>query len=112
MSETFTKLPALDSRPNPCLCCPPIPALFPANGLIAVGFGGAWLERNGEVVLDGEQAFRDDGDIPTGADAEKLAAADPNHDWRICLHGPLHGETYQRQGEGQWVLVESNEGFV
>ena len=46
------------------------------------------------------------------ADAEALAAQDPDHDWRIVLHGPLSGRTYQRHGPGQWMLVEKNEGFA
>jgi hypothetical protein len=28
------------------------------------------------------------------------------------LDGPLHGETYQRQGKNHWVLVERNLGFA
>ncbi len=47
----------------------------------------------------------------TGAEAEALAAADPDHDWRIQLEGPLRGATYQRHGAGEWVLIESNRGF-
>jgi hypothetical protein len=48
----------------------------------------------------------------TVAQAEELAAADPDHDWRIVLHGPLRGSTYQRHGEMQWMLVEKNQGFA
>jgi hypothetical protein len=90
--------------------------------VIAVGFGGATLDRDGQVVVDGEQGFyfREEGKRPerippwsfTFGDAEALAVLDPDHDWRICLHGPLHGETYQRQGVGSWVLIERNEGFA
>jgi len=47
----------------------------------------------------------------TVAQAEKVAAADPDHDWRIVLYAPLHGEVYQRQ-DGRWVLVEKNDGFA
>lgn len=46
------------------------------------------------------------------AEVEKLASADPDHDWRIVMFGPLHGEVYQRQGDAKWVLVEKNEGFA
>jgi hypothetical protein len=48
----------------------------------------------------------------TVAQAEELAKADPDHDWRIVLHGPLRGMTYQRHGDTQWMLVEKNEGFA
>ena len=33
-------------------------------------------------------------------------------DWRIVLHGPLSGRTYQRHGPGRWMLVEKSEGFA
>jgi hypothetical protein len=46
------------------------------------------------------------------AEAEKAALADPDHDWRIVLFGPLHGEVYQRHEAGAWMLVEKNEGFA
>lgn len=45
------------------------------------------------------------------AQAERVAKRDPDHDWRIVLYGPLHGEVYQRQ-DGEWLLVEKNEGFA
>lgn len=46
------------------------------------------------------------------ADAESAAAADPDHDWRVTLFGPLHGEVYQRHSPGVWNLIEKNEGFA
>lgn len=62
------------------------------------------------------------GDVPdpaapepdywTVSRVERLARQDPDHDWRIVLYGPLHGEVYQRHGKSQWVLVESNQGFA
>lgn len=47
----------------------------------------------------------------TVADAEEVAAADPDHDWQIVMFGPLHGEVYQRQ-DGRWLLIEKNQGFA
>jgi hypothetical protein len=108
----WTKLPALPGQSNPCLCCPPIPAKAAMDKGIAVGFGSATVERDDVVVIDGERQWQKTGDCPTFADAEALAVADPDHDWRVVLHGPLHGETYQRQGPGEWVLVDKNEGFA
>ena len=112
---TWEKLPALDGRPNPCLCCPPIPAKAEMDKLIAVGFGAAFVSRDGLGVLDGEKVAADAKsaeEMLSFADAEKLAAADPDHDWRVHLHGPLHGEVYQRQGAAEWILVESDRGFA
>ena len=106
---TWERLPALPGRNNPCLCCPPIPAEFPADGVIAVGFGMASLTRDGSIVW--KERGQEYDEYMTGAQAEVLAAADPDHDWRIVMFGPLHGESYQRQ-DGHWFLVERNEGFA
>ena len=46
------------------------------------------------------------------AQAEAMAAADPDHDWQIALEGPLSGRTYQRHGPNEWALVEQNQGFA
>jgi len=87
--------------------------MFPAEGWIAVGFGSASVTRDGEEVYsepndpDADQAL-----IWTGADAEKAAAADPDHDWRISKYAPLYDAVYQRHGDGQWVLIERGEGFA
>lgn len=99
--------------PHACLNCEAAgakPLTFPADGLIAVGFGSAGVLRDGMMVADGEDESRED--FLTGAHAEAMAAADPEHDWRISIEGPMSGRTYQRQGEAGWVLVEQNEGFA
>ena len=77
--------------------------------MIAVGFGYAG------VTCDGTERLREVPELeacPTVGDAEALALREPDADWRIILDGPLHGETYQRQGVGRWVLVAKNEGFA
>jgi hypothetical protein len=114
---------AEERLPHGCLVCEVAgakPLTFPMDGLIAVGFGFAACTKNGRPVLEGPQLSYDENDepveeeldYPTGADAELLAAADPDHDWRIIIHGPMSGRTYQRQGEANWVLVEQDEGFA
>lgn len=100
----------VEGGPNPCLNCPPIANVASMEKIIAVGFGAAEVRKNGETVLDGEHP--PNGECVTFADAEALAAAAPEHDWLVVLDGPLHGETYQRQGPKYWVLVERNEGFA
>ncbi|KQM37971.1 hypothetical protein ASE59_11780 [Sphingomonas sp. Leaf10] len=97
-----------------------MPAVFDLNDCIAVGFGFAACTKDGAIVLeeprpsydDNGEMLDDDQHYPTGADAEKLAVADPDHDWRIMLESPLLGRTFQRQGAGNWVLVEQNAGFA
>ncbi len=113
MSETTTwaRLPAVEGRQQPCLHAGVAESLFPADGWIAVGFGSAALTCDGRLVW-AEDMAQDDGDYMTGAQAETLAAADPDHDWRISLHGALSGREYQRHGPERWVLVHQDEGFA
>ena len=91
-----------------CLCCGPTKSHLCRENLIAVGFGFAALTRDGETIFQEDSS----DDFHTVGEAEDLAAADPDHDWRIVLHGPLRGSTYQRQGEMAWLLIEKNEGFA
>lgn len=97
---------------NPCLNCPPIPSVAQMDKLIAIGFGTAEVRRNGKMVIDGEKEAQEHDRWVTFEDAEQAAEKYPSHDWTVVLHGPLHGETYQRQGPRNWVLVERNEGFA
>ena len=106
--ETAHPLPG---RANPCLNCPPIEDTLDMDRTIAVGFGQAFVSKDDETVWY-ESPDTEFEDCWTVAHAEEIAGADPDHDWRIVMHGPMHGETYQRQGEGRWVLVESNDGFA
>ena len=78
------------------------------GGAIAVGFGSAQLVKNRELIFAEE---RDDTEMSFD-DAEKLAAADPDNDWRIHLIAPLSERHYQRQGDGHWVLYEKGMGFA
>jgi hypothetical protein len=78
---------------------------------IGVGFGYA------AVLCDGQAVWHEPSNASwerlwTVLKAENRAKQNPDADWRIVLHGPLHGETYQRQGVKKWVLVESNRGFA
>ena len=99
---------------NPCPRCPPIPTQAPMAKVIFVGFGEAEIKRDGMVVLDCEK-FGHENDwenFKTFADAEEMAAADPDHSWLVRLYAPLHGETYERQGPGVWLCIRRNDGFA
>jgi hypothetical protein len=93
-----------------CLTC----GCGPKNDLsmgreIAVGLGQASYSRDGETL------WREQGDeetFPTVQDVENFALGDPDHDWRITFYAPLYEAEYQRQGEGQWILVRKGEGFA
>ena len=97
-------------QPSPCLCCGPRKSQLCAESRIAVGFGMAALTKDGECVW--MEQSHDWDECMTVAQTEAISAADPDHDWRIVLHGPLRGSTYQRHGEMQWMLIEKNEGFA
>ena len=77
---------------------------------IIAGFGVAVIERDGVPFHDGSN------DTPRAAkrlhEIERLASADPDHDWRFVLDLPLRSAVYQRQGPAEWVLVETGKGFA
>ena len=104
-------MPAIEGgQPSPCLCCGPRRGHLCNYSRISVGFGVAALTRDGEYQWM-ESGHKWD-DCMTVEAAEELAACEPCRDWRIILHGPLRGGTYQRHGEMQWVLIEKNNGFA
>lgn len=107
---SWTKLPAIPGRQQPCLHAGVAEDLFPPDGVIAVGFGWATLTCDGRMVY-AEDNVRGD-DYMTGAEAEALAAADPDHDWRILLMGALSEREYQRHDAGRWVLITQGQGFA
>ena len=109
---TWQKMPAIRGTFGGCLNCGPRPSHFPAGGLIAVGFGYAALERDGEPVYTEPANAKSGADYMTGAQAEAIAAADPDHDWRIVLDAPLSDRVYQRHGAGEWALIEQGTGFA
>lgn len=114
----WQRLPAVPRHQSGCLNCRhdgDDNPLLPMDAVIAVGFGFACLMKGQECVWDEMEAMRSGkefDDFMTVEQAEALAVADPDHDWRIVMHGPMRGATFQRQAEKQWVCVESNEGFA
>lgn len=105
----WKKLPAIEATYGGCLNCGPRPNFFPANGMIAIGFGYAGLHRNREPVYIEPS---DSDTYMTGAQAEVIAAADPDHDWQIVIWGPLSSRTYQRHGPDEWALIAQGKGFA
>jgi hypothetical protein len=109
MNMAFEKLPPVEKIHVGCLTCSTAARIAPMDMLIAVGFGAAYVLCDDKPVYEEDSEFEN---MWTVQDAENAALADPDHDWRIVKHGPLHGETFQRHGPGEWVCVESNEGFA
>lgn len=90
----------------------PLSNLFPPTGTIAVGFGYAALHRDGKEVWSEQNGDYSDDELMTGAQAEAMAAEDPDNDWRIIMIGPLSERTYQRHAQGEWVLIKQGKGFA
>ena len=110
---SWEKKPALETAGGgACLCCGTPTSMFYPDAWIAVGFGQASVTRDVAVVYSEPVGDYDEADIWTGADAEKAAASDPDHDWRIIKYAPLYNAVYQRHGPGQWVLIERGMGFA
>jgi len=110
----WKKLPPLKSNKLHigCTCCSTAALKAPMNMEIAVGFGSAVVTKAGKTVYDGERDLQNGKDPKTVKEIEVIAKKDPDHDWRIVKHGPLHGETFQRHGNDEWICIESNEGFA
>jgi hypothetical protein len=95
-----------------CLNCSTAALKAPMDMMIAVGFGSAIVFKDGKMIYDGEADCHKTGKAKTVKHFEMLARKSPKSDWRIQKYGPMHGETFQRQGKNNWVCVESNQGFA
>jgi hypothetical protein len=83
--------------------------LLALDAQVAVGVGYAALTRDGVPVYEAdcfalEQAW-------SVGDAERLAAAEPDHDWRIHLVALRDERHYRREAEGRWLLYERGYGL-
>ena len=97
-----------------CFSCRTITKIASMEMVLAVGFGSANASKGDEFVYDEMQHDREhgEGNHLCLQDIENMALKDPEHDWQVTMDAALHGETYQRQGEGKWVLIDSNIGFA
>lgn len=78
---------------------PPIPQIANMDMLISVGFGDAYVTKDGEEIYN-ELDIDDYEKLWRVKDAEEYARKDPNHKYRIVIYAPLHGETYERNDKG------------
>lgn len=101
-------LPALEHAPHSgCLTCPPRPIRLRRFNPHP-GFGMVELTCDGESIKTWFR-YEDCKALPT---FERISSADPDHDWRVRIEGPLSGVVYQRHGPGEWVAVERLMGFA
>jgi hypothetical protein len=109
---SFEKLPAVEGSIACLICGAGARSDLDMDRHIAVGFGSAGYSRDGEELWSEQECNGDFEDAHTVAHVEALAAADPDHDWRIYFYAPLYESEYQRQAEGVWVLVRKGMGFA
>ena len=99
-----------------CLTCSTASRDLKMDRSLSVGFGDVVVTKNGNQVYS-EMEFRHANNdpnfdkYPTAQYVEDMAVKEPDEDWRVIFHGPMHGESYQRQ-DGKWVLIDSNPGFA
>lgn len=96
----------------------PIGSVACRRMLVAVGFGGAGLYRNGNLVLNGERntpkKYRDksrDGYL-TARMCEKYAARRAPATWEIRIDAPLWSAVWRRVRPGKWICVDAGMGFA
>lgn len=110
MTQVWKKEPAIEGGSGGCLHCGFQHEILPMTGVITVGFGAAGLSKNGlEVWSEGNKEF---DDCLSVEEAEKIAATEPDNDWRIYYFAPLSEREYQRQGDKHWVLIKKGMGFA
>lgn len=85
--------------------------ILPLACKVCVGFGDAHVSRDG-VVIWREAPDAEWDDIPHISYFERLAARDPDHDWRIVFHAPLSEAEYVRLGPCWWSLCRTGLGFA
>ena len=98
-----------------CLYCSPVMRLLSMERVLMVGFGACTVSKDNMFVYheSPHEMEKWDYDYPiTAMMYERIAAKDPEHDWRIAFYGPMHEEEYQRQGPGCWVMIHSGPGFA
>ena len=89
-----------------CLNCGAPPIVMERYRRLSVGFGQVMVTKDDECLWGG-----DDWDV-SAEPYSVMAEQDPDHDWRIYYCSPMYEAEYQRQGEGEWILVKKGEGFA
>ena len=79
--------------------------------------GGDWtVYRNGKKYyykLDAYETEENYDECLSLAQIDQIVeSTNPKLDWRAVYYGGLRDATYQRQGNGRWVLVKSGMGYA
>lgn len=89
-----------------CLNCPPKTKTLSLQSLLAVGFGCVDVRVGKVSVWSGDEPQY------TMRRVENLARKYSGLDWTVRFSAPLGDHTYQRQGEGAWILIREGQGFA
>ena len=94
-----------------CLNCPHTEDILAMDTVLYQGFGGYHVTKNGKLFYMGNsndewESFKKLSQI------ERQAKKEPKSHWRVVLNNPLRGATWRRNIKGQWILIETNQGFA
>lgn len=86
--------------------------ILPSDFCLGTGFGFVDLFKGTRHLIDLENLGY--CNYVTLQDVETFfkCGEDISEEWRIVIIAPLHGATYIRQANGDWIMVESNPGFA
>jgi len=99
-------------RTSNCVCCGGTEDILPLETKLYSDFGGWNISKDGEHVEIPNQDGDDWDNLTPLSEIEELAKKAPNHEWLAIVYLPLRGATYKRSDCGNWVLIETNEGFA
>lgn len=94
-----------------CGCCPRTGDILGIDTVLYNGFGGYHVEKDGQTYYQGDpngewERFK------TLAQIEEEAKKDPHVLWKVILNNPLRGAVWGRKENGEWILLETNQGFA
>lgn len=79
------------------------------DALLLPGLGCASVSKNGELVIE-LQGLAGEHTMIVG-EAEQLALAEPEQEWRIHIVSLLDDRHYRREGAGLWRLYARGYGL-
>lgn len=79
------------------------------EAIVAVGVGYAAVTRDGVPMYEAQYGELEHA--MSVREAERMAAAEPEHDWRIHLVGPLDERHYRRSADGRWTIYRRGYGL-
>ncbi len=91
--------------------CPGTEDVLQMDTVLYNGFGGYRVTKNHCLFYQGD-AGGDFLSFLTLQQIEAEASKTPEDTWKVILDNPLRGATWERRIDGNWVLIETNQGFA